>query len=124
MNAERLQHFRSILLEELRAHNNNVRNDQAAAIELNDDGVQDTFDLSIMDVNKEMAFNLGERESRMVADIDQALLRMDEGTYGICARCGRPIDEKRLEAMPTARYDAACQAELERRQGTDPAPTL
>lgn len=124
MNAERLQHFRSILLDELRAHNNNVRNDQADALELNDDGVQDTTDLSIMDVNKELAFNLGERESRMVADIDQALLRIDEGTYGICARCGRPIDERRLEAMPTARYDAACQAELEQRQGTNPAPTL
>lgn len=124
MNAERLQHFRSILLEELRAHNNNVLTDQAAALELDDDGVHDTSDLSNMDVNKELAFNLGERESQMVADIDQALLRMDEGTYGICARCGRPIDERRLEAMPTARYDAVCQAELERRQGTDPAPTL
>lgn len=124
MNAERLHYFRDLLLRQLREHDNNVRSDQAAALDLYDDGVQDTVDLSIADVTKDMAFNLGERESRMVADIDQALLRIDEGTYGICARCGHPIDERRLEAMPTARYDAACQAELERRLGNDHAPTL
>ena len=39
-------------------------------------------DLSVMDVNKELAFRLGDRESQMVADIDQALLRIEEGTYG------------------------------------------
>lgn len=124
MKAERLQYFRSLLLKQLREHENNVRDDQAAALNLYDDGVQDTVDMSITDVTKEMAFSLGQRESQMVADIDQALLRIDEGNYGTCARCGHLIDERRLEAMPTARYDAACQAELERRLGTDQPPTL
>jgi len=49
----------------------------------------------------------------MVADIDQALLRMKEGSYGECGRCGQIIDERRLEAVPTARYDAACQTLIE-----------
>ena len=124
MNAERLEHFRNLLLKELREHNDHILEDQAAALDLYGDGVQDTVDQSINDVTREMAFSLGERESQMVADIDQALLRMKEGTYGICARCGRPIDERRLEAMPTARYDAACQAELERRRGEDQTPSL
>jgi DnaK suppressor protein len=83
----------------------------------NDDGVKDSVDLSTQDHNQELAFRLGERESQMVADIDQALLRIDEGTYGDCERCGGTIDERRLEALPTARYDAACQAEIESRQG-------
>ena len=123
MDADRLKHFRELLLAELRQHNNNVRSEQAAALEMSDDGVQDNVDLSLIDVNKELAFSLGERESQMVADIDQALLRIKEGTYGICARCGKPIDERRLEAMPTARYDASCQAEIEQRKGID-MPTL
>jgi len=67
---------------------------------------------------------LGERSSKIVADIDQALLRMKEGSYGICARCGQPIDERRLEAIPTARYDAACQAAIESANGDDDLPTL
>ena len=123
MNADRLEYFRNLLLKQLREHDNNVRDDQAAALNLYDDGVQDSVDMSITDVTKDMAFSLGQRESQMVADIDQALLRIEEGTFGICARCGHPIDERRLEAMPTARYDARCQAELERRRGDD-TPSL
>jgi DnaK suppressor protein len=124
MNAERLEHFRRLLIEQLREHAGHVRDDQAAALELSDDGVKDTVDLSLMDVNKELVLQLGERESRMLADIDQALLRIKEGSYGRCARCGKPIDERRLEALPTARYDAACQAIIENAHGVNHTPTL
>jgi DnaK suppressor protein len=86
--------------------------------------VKDTVDMSLMDVNKEMALRLGERESQMIADIDQALLRIEEGSYGQCARCGNLIDERRLEALPTARYDAACQAIIEAANGEDEHSTL
>lgn len=124
MDAEKLQHFRSLLLSQLRQHTEQVRTDQAAALELYDDGVKDSVDLSVQDLNKEIALRLGEQSSRIVADIDQALLRMDEGTYGICARCGQPINERRLEALPTARYDAACQAAIESANGEEDLPTL
>jgi RNA polymerase-binding transcription factor len=67
---------------------------------------------------------LSDHESQMVADIDMALRRMEEGSYGMCVRCGQEIDEKRLEALPTARYDAACQAATEERQGTGAGPSL
>jgi DnaK suppressor protein len=101
-----------------------VRDDQAAAIELSDDGVKDTVDLSLMDVNKELVLRMGERESQMLADIDQALLRINEGSYGLCARCGKLIEERRLEALPTARFDAACQAAIESANGDDEHATL
>ena len=124
MNAQKLEHFRSILLDQLKQHTDNVRGNQADALEVIDDGVKDSVDMSMQDVSQELSLRMGERESQIVADIDQALMRIDEGTYGECARCGKPIDERRLEAMPTARYDAACQTELEASQGTDNAPTL
>ncbi|MGH9968330.1 MAG: TraR/DksA family transcriptional regulator [Pyrinomonadaceae bacterium] len=113
MNAEKLEHFRQLLLTQLVEHSEHIREDQANALELSDDGVKDSSDFSVMDVNQELALSLGDRESKMVADIDQALLRIKEGSYGICARCGKPIEERRLEAVPTARYDATCQAALE-----------
>ena len=124
MDAEKLEHFRRRLISELQQHTDHVRDDQAAALELSDDGVKDPADLSLMDVNKEMALQLGERESQMLADIDQALLRIEEGSYGICVRCGKVIDERRLEALPTARYDAACQAMIEAANGEDEHATL
>ena len=124
MDAEKLNHFRTLLLSQLRQHTEQVRTDQATALELYDDGVKDSVDLSVQDLNKEIALRLGERNSKSVADIDQALLRMDEGSYGICARCGQPIDERRLEAVPTARYDAPCQSLIESANGEDDLPTL
>ena len=118
MDKERLEYFRKLLTGQLRTHDDGVRDKQQEALEMNaDDGVKDSVDMSLQDVNQEIAFRLGERESQMVADIDGALQRIDDGTYGTCERCGKPIPEARLEALPTARFDAACQSELETRQG-------
>ncbi|HEX6046126.1 MAG TPA: TraR/DksA family transcriptional regulator [Pyrinomonadaceae bacterium] len=123
MEAEKLNHFRDLLINQLRQYNEQIRTDQAAALEY-DDAVKDSVDLSVQDLNKEIALRLGERSSKEVADIDQALLRIKEGSYGICARCSQPIDERRLEAVPTARYDAQCQALIESANGEDDLPTL
>lgn len=124
MDSAKLEHYRSLLIAELRRHTEYIREDQSAALELSDDGVKDSVDLSLMDVNKELALRLGERASQMVADIDQALLRIKEGSYGICVACGELIDERRLNAVPTARYDAACQAAIEQANGSENHSTL
>jgi DnaK suppressor protein len=124
MDAEKLKHFKILLLNQLRQFTEQIRTDQAAALEFYDDGVKDSVDLSVQDLNKEIALRLGERSSQVVADIDQALLRIKEGSYGVCARCGKPIDQRRLEVLPTARYDAACQAIIESANGEDDLPTL
>ena len=124
MDKKKIAHFRGMLIEQLRQHTEHIRDDQAAALDFSDDGVKDSSDLSVMDVNKELSLRLGERESQAVADIDQALLRIKEGSYGVCARCGQPINERRLEALPTARYDAACQTLIEAEEGMDTSSTL
>lgn len=119
MNAKKLEHFKKILHAQLRDLTNQVTDDRAAAIDSADDNAKDVVDKSQQDVNQELALQLGERASRMIADIDQALQRIDEGTYGKCERCGKEIDERRLEAVPTARYDAVCQEAIEREEGSD-----
>lgn len=45
---------------------------------------------------------LGENAEHVLAEIDAALRRIDEGTFGTCTACGRPIAEERLEAVPYA----------------------
>lgn len=126
MDQQRLDHFRSMLLEQLRQHEDKVRANQNGALQMReaDDGVKDAADMSVQDLNQELEFRLGERESQIVADIDQALLRIEEGSYGICERCEKPINERRLEAIPTARYDAECQTIIEASQGLDDISTL
>jgi DnaK suppressor protein len=123
MNASRLEHFKKLLLDELRRHARHVGEEQANAIDAANDGAKESADLALRDVISELALQLGDRESQMIADIDQALLRIREGSYGVCARCNRPIDDRRLEAVPTARYDSACQTTIENEKGAA-RPTL
>jgi DnaK suppressor protein len=124
MEASKLEHFRQLLLAELRLHAQHVSDDLAAALDAAGEDAKESADLSLKDVTQEIALKLGDQESQMVADINQALLRIEEGSYGTCARCGKPIDERRLEAMPTARYDAECQAAIEDAKGMNARPTL
>ena len=124
MEASKLEHFKQLLLAELRRHTQHVSDDQAAALDAAGEDAKESADVSMKDVTQEIALKLGDQESQMVADIDQALLRIEEGSYGMCARCGKPIDERRLEAMPTARYDAECQAAIEDTKGMNARPTL
>jgi DnaK suppressor protein len=124
MEAAKLEHFKQLLLAELRRHTEHVSEEQAAALDAASDDAKESADLALRDVTEEMALRIGDKESQMVADIDQALLRIEEGSYGICARCSRPIDELRLEAMPTARYDAECQAIIEEANGEGAGPSL
>lgn len=50
----------------------------------------------------------------MLTQIKAALERMDDGSYGTCQRCGKPINPERLEAAPYVAYDIECQTILER----------
>lgn len=124
MNHKRRHHFKKLLLTELRRHVEHVNDEQARALDIANDDLKESSDAALRNVIQELALNLGDRESKAVADIDQALLRMKEGSYGLCVRCGHEIDERRLEALPTARYDAACQAEIEAKRGQGAGPSL
>ena len=126
MDENRLDHYRNVLLEQLRQQTEAARGNQNDALEFaaNDDGVKDVADQSVKDVNQEIEYRLSERASQVIADIDQALLRIDEGSYGVCARCGKEIPERRLDVIPTARYDAECQSIIEQSSGEDEHATL
>lgn len=54
----------------------------------------------------------------LLGEVEAALQRLDDGTYGYCQRCGRPIDARRLEALPSAVYDIECQEIVERETTT------
>jgi RNA polymerase-binding transcription factor DksA len=57
----------------------------------------------------EVCVKLAASARMVLADVEAALRRMDEGTYGTCHLCRRPVDRERLEIVPQARYCARCQ---------------
>lgn len=122
MDKQKLEYFRNLLLEQRRRATQALRADRATALQ-GDDGVEDAGDMSELDLNRSTALNLASRQSQLIEEIDEALGRIEDGTYGQCARCGKPLDEERLKAMPTAKYDAECQAVVEAAQGIE-TPTL
>ena len=65
-------------------------------------------------LDREVDESLEENATQLVQEIDDALGRMDAGTYGICARCGRPIPEERLDAVPYATLCVECKRIEER----------
>lgn len=74
----------------------------------------DALDRSITDSTKEYLFNKSTQERRLLRLTELALRRMEEGSFGECANCGNPINQKRLEAVPWAQYCVPCQEKFER----------
>lgn len=59
-------------------------------------------DMATVTFDRELDEGLEEGAQQTLAQIDRALARLDEGTYGMCERCGKPIREERLRARPWA----------------------
>jgi DnaK suppressor protein len=64
--------------------------------------------------DRDFALSLLSQEQDALYEIDEALKRIDLGTYGKCEMSGKPISHARLEAIPFARYTVECQSQLER----------
>lgn len=61
-------------------------------------------------VDREIDLYLSAQARATVAEIDRALAKIDDGTYGVCEQCGQPIPEARLEALPYAALCVACKS--------------
>ncbi|HWQ34171.1 MAG TPA: TraR/DksA C4-type zinc finger protein [Blastocatellia bacterium] len=86
-----------------------------------DDGVLDSGDHSVQELAMDIAGRLMNLKSDRLQQINAALQRIDNGTYGICVRCGKQIDPKRLDAEPTA---ITCMQCLPAEQENFEAPTM
>jgi DnaK suppressor protein len=70
---------------------------------------------AVADADDELDLALAAHAGHEWEAVRAALLRMDQGSYGLCTRCGKPISEPRLRALPEAAQCVACQSEDERR---------
>lgn len=75
---------------------------------------QHQADMGTETFEREKDLSILEQVEAELADVEFAIRRLDEGSYGTCEVCGRPIDEARLEVVPAARLCLEHQAEAER----------
>lgn len=77
------------------------------------ESAMDVGDQALMDLERELGISLMEMRNRKRQMIEEALTRLAEGTYGLCADCGVEISEKRLVAVPFAKLCVECQSQQE-----------
>ena len=87
--------------------------DEEAFLGQSNFGVEDMGDTAqdLQEVRQDESMLLNERH--LLTAVEEALMRLRDGTYGYCISCGQPIPMKRLEAVPWAVRDRACQEQRE-----------
>jgi RNA polymerase-binding protein DksA len=114
--------FREALLEErtrVQAAIQNLHDENPGTL-AEDAGEETAYDNHLADTatetyDRELDYTLEENSEHVLAAIDAALKRIEEGTYGTCTNCDKQIAEERLEALPWATLCIECQRDRERR---------
>ena len=94
---------RELLIEKLKGND----------LSIDDSETPDPVDLAVRNYSKNVMLAVSENESKQLTQIDEALLRIEDDEYGACQNCEKPINPKRLAAIPWARYCLDCQSLLE-----------
>ncbi len=78
--------------------------------------IGDRADAGSDESERDFVMTLLSQEHEALTEIDQALNRIESGTYGVCEISGKPIPRRRLEAIPFARYTVECQTQFEEKR--------
>ena len=100
---ERLLNERALLTEKLKGND----------LSIDDSETPDPVDLAVRNYSKNVMLAVSENESKQLALVDEALLRVEDDEYGFCQNCEKSINQKRLAAIPWARYCLDCQELVE-----------
>jgi RNA polymerase-binding protein DksA len=111
---ERLRREHGAAIRRLRELGISPHLDENAAPHAGTDTVRDEGDVAQASERQDLSFMTRERVAERINQLSAALRRLHEGHYGICERCGNPIEPARLAALPEATTCRACQEILER----------
>ena len=100
---------RKVLLEKREELIKDLIKNREISDETIDESAQDMADRATSAYTKEFAYSLSESDRKTLVLIEQALVRIENGTYGVCVHCGGVVQEKRIDAVPWARHCLDCQ---------------
>jgi len=107
---QKLMSWRSELLEESNGTLSSLQMDNLAEPDLADHATRET--------NRSIELRTRDRERKLISKIDEALRRIDDGSYGFCEETNEPISLRRLEARPIATLSLEAQERHERMERT------
>jgi DnaK suppressor protein len=109
MTKKEMERFRRLLEQKKNGLSNELAKTRDAEEETTEESTQDIADKAVSSYTREFLYSLSDSDRNTVLQIDQALVRIQEGNYGLCQNCGQPMNEKRLSAVPWASHCVDCQ---------------
>ncbi len=114
MDKRKMKTYRDRLLERRESLFSQVTEAEMSSRERDLEATQDPADMAANAYTKELLISMSANDRKLLELIDEALVRVESGEYGECVNCGEPVLEKRLDAVPWARYCLKCQDLQER----------
>ncbi len=118
MNKKELKKFRELLLERREEVLKSVSETKEKGIGFSLDDLPDEVDLASSESDQSMSLRLRDRERILLKKIDKVLVKIEDGSYGICESCGEEINPKRLEARPVTDLCIRCKEDQEKMEKT------
>ena len=115
MNKNKIKEFEELLVAKRRLIAGELETLRKSGLSQVNDGPMDVGDESVQTYDKQVSLEVSESERETLRQIDDALDRLKNGEYGLCANCGEAITDARLKALPYADKCVQCKAEEESR---------
>jgi DnaK suppressor protein len=116
LNQKDMKRFKKLLEESKRNLLQSARKTLSEEATFDTDDLPDEIDLASSEYTQSMVFRLRDREKFLLKKIDDALVRIESSTYGICEICEEEISIKRLEARPVTTMCIRCKEEQEKQE--------
>ena len=115
MDAKTVKEFKGLINQKIELL---LRESEETAHEMNDQDIKfaDPSDRGTMEAERNLMLRIRDRERKLIAKMKKALLRLEEGSYGLCEECGEPIGLDRLRARPETTQCIDCKEENELRE--------
>ncbi len=115
MDAEQIEYFRQLLQSRLDAL---IGEAQATMVGLSEgeENFADPTDRAAAESDRSFLLRIRDRERKLIVKIQEAIDRIEEGSFGVCESCGDEIGVKRLEARPVTTQCIDCKTEAEQRE--------
>lgn len=116
MRKREFDRYREILqgqLDALVGHGNQAVHEMAGE---QGEELPDPSDRATVEEERNWSLRLADRDRKLIGKLQEALARIDAGTFGQCTRCGRPISSARLRARPMTDLCIECKTEMEQRE--------
>ncbi len=109
MDSRKVEHYKKKLLEKKGELFQTVSKTEQYGREADEDATQDIADKAANSYTKEFLFSQSSNERTILQLVNEALERIEGGTFGFCVACENEIQQKRLEAVPWTRHCISCQ---------------